>query len=445
VRVFTLLLLACWLASSATPGSAAGVAPGQPPAPQVSLSLHDALSIALANNLQYQSALADERIAEARVVQAHSSLQPSLSAGYSYVHTQTAESFLFPTPRGFQRIVVSGTDINNVNATLEYAIYTGGANVAAVGQAAASLAASQANLAALRATIIRDTTSAYFTLLQAQRAAAVADQAVAVAEANLKTANDLYAAGTSAKVDVLRTEVSLANARVAAIQAHNQAALANAQLANLLDINLNSQITPTDRLEAQTPSYTLQEVLTDAAARPEVAAAQDAVTIAAEAVKEARAGHLPTVSLQIQEASSKPNFFNVPQPQLTETLAATWRIFDGGLTRGKVQEAQAQVDKATLALHGLRNAVDLEAREAYLNYEAALAQLDAARSARQAAQESYRVNAIRFKAGVGTSLELADALLANTQAQDQYISALADLRISLVALQRAAGLLTGTP
>ena len=52
-------------------------------APQVSLSLHDALALALANNLSYQTALADERVAEGGVVQARAGLLPQLSAGYS--------------------------------------------------------------------------------------------------------------------------------------------------------------------------------------------------------------------------------------------------------------------------------------------------------------------------------------------------------------------------
>src|SRR5579872_416375 len=410
-------------------------------APHVSLSLHDALALALANNLNYQSSLADERAAEARVVQARSALWPHLSAGYSYVHAQTAESFQFPSPTGFQKILFSSTDINNVNGTLEYALYDGGANVAGVGQASANLAASQSNVAAQKATIIRDTTSAYFQLIQATRSAIVADQAVSVAGANLTTANEQYQAGTSAKVDVLRTQVSQADARVDAIKAHNEATLANAQLANILNINLSSIVTPTDPLETTAPEYKLGALLASARSRPELAAAQDAVAIADQAVKLARAGVLPTISVQVQEASSKPNFFNVPKPQLTETLAVAWNLWDGGLTRGKVQEASADVDKAKIQLKSLDNGVDLEVREAFFNYTAAMAQVDAARDAQTAAQENYRVNAIRFKAGVGTSLELSDALLSETQAEDQYISALADLRISLVALQRAAGLI----
>jgi outer membrane protein len=444
-RIIALLALGLFWGVAGAPAGA------QPPtgsaqtdtaaAPHVSLSLHDALALALANNLSYQTALADERVAEGGVVQARSALQPHLSAGYSYEHTQTAESVRFPTPSGFQQINFSSTNINNVNGTLEYALYNGGANVAVLGQASANLAASQSNVAAQKNDIIRDTTSAYFRLIETTQSAAVADQAVSVAADNLKTANEQYQAGTSAKVDVLRTEVTLADARVNAIKAHNDAALANAQLANYLNINLSSIITPTDTLVTTTPAYKLGPLLQSAQGRPELASAQDAVAIADEAVRAARAGYYPNIDIQVAEVSSKPNFFNVPQPQLMETLAVTWNLWDGGLTRGKVQEASANVDKAKIQLKSLDNDVDLEVRVAYFNYTASLAAVDAARDAQTAAQENYRVNAIRFRAGVGTSLELSDALLSETQAENQYITSLADLRISLIGLQRAAAIL----
>lgn len=417
-----------------------------PSGPQVSLSLHDALRLALAGNLTYQSALTDEQTAEAQVVQARSAFQPTVSAGYSYEHTQNAAFFAQPLPSAagpptIQKILFSSENINNVNATLQYALYTGGAAQAAIGQAAANLAATQSQLAGLRTSVIRETTSAYFALIQTRKSAQVADQAVTVGTQDLKTANELYQAGTAAKVDVLRSEVTLADARVNAIRAHNEASLANARLANVLDINLASVITPTDGLEMQPPIYTLDSLLVSAETRPELAAAKDAVSIADYAVKGARAGYLPNVGIQVQEASSLPNFVNVPQPQLSEALAVTWQLFSGGLTRGKILQATSQVNRAKINLKAINNDVDLEVRVAYFNYTAAQAQVEAAHEATVAARENFRVNQIRFRAGVGTSLELSDALLSTTQAENQYISALTDLRVALVTLQRAAGLI----
>jgi outer membrane protein len=421
----------------------------QPPQATVrtSLSLADALQLALANNLAYQASAQDVNAAQARVIQAGAGRVPSLSAGYSFVHTQNAAFFNFqsPGPGGKtvnKQIFFSATYLNNVNATLNYALYSGGAVQAAIGQAAAGYSAAQSNYAAQRATVIRDVTNAYFQLIEAQRGTAIADQTVSVATGDLKTANDGLAAGTLAKADVLRQDVALANAHVRDIQAKAGASLANAALANLLNVNLGSEIEPTEGLAVATPSYALDDVLADAIAhRNELGAARAAVDIADAAVQGARSGTLPAVVLQVSDASGKPNFENVPQPQLSETLAVTWKLFDGGLTHGKVAEAKADVAKAKINFKQLSNAVDLEVRQAYFNYTAAQAQVGANKSAQDAADESLRVSQLRFKAGVGTSLELADALLADSTARTDYVNAQANLRIALTELQRAAGLL----
>jgi outer membrane protein len=418
-----------------------------PAAPQLALSLDDALRTALANNLTYKAAAQDVIAAQGQLIEARGGALPSLSAGYSYVHSQNAAFFFIPVPQPtgpprLQKALFSATDMNNVNATLQYALYTGGAVQAAIGQAAAGFSAAQSAYAATRANVIGDATNAYFDLVLARRTAVIQDEAVAVAQQNFTTSQQLYQAGTAAKADVLRQQVTLANAQAEAVRAHNTADLANAQLANLLDLNLNTLIVPSVRLEMQVGSYSLPDLIAQAQTRrPEVAAAADAVTIAELAVKGARAGTLPTVALQVSDASSKPNFVNVPQPQLTETLAVVWKLFDGGLTHGKVVQASAQVDKAKINLRQLRNGVDLEVRRAYFNYAAALAAATAAESAQSAAAEGLRVNQLRYRSGVGTSLELSDALLAYTQTQVQYARALATERTALVELQRAAGLL----
>ncbi len=445
MRIISTVFAACMLAALWAAAPMPSTAQPNPSPPQLSLSLHNALQLALANNLDYQSALTDEHAAEAQVVQARAAFQPSVSAGYSYFHTQNEGAFLFEaqTPQGpkLQQVVVSAENSNSVNATLQYALYTGGDAQARIGQAAANLSGTQSQLAGLRNTLIQDTTTAYFTLIQSRQSAQVADEAVNVAGENLKTADEQFRAGTSAKVDVLRSEVTLADAKVNAIRAHNDASLANARLANILNINLASTVNPTDTLQIQPPAYELDSLLTSAQARPEIAAATDAVTIADYAVKSARSAYLPQVGVQVQEASTLPNFVNVPQPQLSETLAVTWQLFSGGLTRGKVQQALSEVDKAKINLKSIDNSVDLEVREAYFNYTAAQAQVDAAREATVSARENLRVNQIRFKAGVGTSLELSDAVLSATQAEDGYIRAQTDLRVALVSLQRSAGLI----
>ncbi|HTV73823.1 MAG TPA: TolC family protein, partial [Candidatus Acidoferrales bacterium] len=107
--------------------------------------------------------------------------------------------------------------------------------------------------------------------------------------------------------------------------------------------------------------------------------------------------------------------------------------------RGKIDEAEAQLTKAGLNLEQLRNAVDLEVRQAYFNYVAARAQVETARAAVAFSGENLRLSRLRYQNGAGTSLELADALLSDTQAHTDLVGALAAVRTTYAAFQRAVG------
>jgi outer membrane protein TolC len=69
----------------------------------------------------------------------------------------------------------------------------------------------------------------------------------------------------------------------------------------------------------------------------------------------------------------------------------------------------------------------------------ASAQIAAARSALEAASESYRLASARYKVGVGSSIELADAELTLSQAQTDLAGAANTLRTSRAELTRAVG------
>src|SRR5271166_1471557 len=227
--VANLTLLAAALIVTAAEPALARPSPAPSPAPTpISLSLSDAMSLALTNNLTYKAAAQDVIAAEGQLIQARGSAYPSVSAGYAYIHTQDPAYFILPVPQPVgppipQKALFSATDTNNVNATLQYAIYSGGAVQAAIGAAAAGFSASQSNLAAVRADVLNQTTASYYGLVLARKTASIDDEAVDVGKQNLQTSQQLYAAGTVAKADVLRQQVTLANAQVAAVRAHNAA------------------------------------------------------------------------------------------------------------------------------------------------------------------------------------------------------------------------------
>jgi len=120
-------------------------------------------------------------------------------------------------------------------------------------------------------------------------------------------------------------------------------------------------------------------------------------------------------------------------------VALNWNIFDGGHKIARYREAQASLQSAQAQMRSEELTIAQDVEQAYLNVGAADEQIQAARAAVAAADESFRLAQGRFDAGVGTILELTDAQLALTQAQSTEAQALANFHIAIATLERALG------
>jgi outer membrane protein len=114
-------------------------------------------------------------------------------------------------------------------------------------------------------------------------------------------------------------------------------------------------------------------------------------------------------------------------------------MYDGGGRVARYREAQANVDGARSRVRALELDLLREVEQSQITIEEAQERLQAAQTAVVSAQENFRLAQGRFDAGVGTILELTDAQLALTQAQNVEAQALADYRIALYRLDRARG------
>jgi outer membrane protein len=94
--------------------------------------------------------------------------------------------------------------------------------------------------------------------------------------------------------------------------------------------------------------------------------------------------------------------------------------------------AQAQADIATL-----EDAIRIEVSQAYEDYKAAQAALDASHAAIAFAEESYRVRRAQFQAGAAVARDVIDAEAAQRQARLELVNAAIDVRIASVRLDRA--------
>jgi outer membrane protein len=136
-------------------------------------------------------------------------------------------------------------------------------------------------------------------------------------------------------------------------------------------------------------------------------------------------------------------FYGAARPDMNEiwelNLALNWSLFDGGNRIARYREAKANVDAALARVKSAELDISREVEQAQNNVVEADERIQAAQVAVASAQENFRLAQGRFDAGVGTILELTDAQLALTQAQNTEAQALADYRIALARLDRATG------
>jgi len=121
-------------------------------------------------------------------------------------------------------------------------------------------------------------------------------------------------------------------------------------------------------------------------------------------------------------------------------IMLTLPLFQGGLTKGRVAEARANV----LALEAQRDAIKqsilLDVNQAFADLESAAARVEVMEKTLQKARENLDIAQGRYKAGVGPYIEVTDAQLSSVNAETDRIKALYDYHVAIAQLLKAMGI-----
>jgi len=279
--------------------------------------------------------------------------------------------------------------------------------------------------------------------LQALAASARVDSARAqqdTAQTLYTQAQDLRQSGIIAGIDVLRAEVQLSAETNRATRAVNDFQKAKLQLARVIGLPPGQAFDLDPMLpELPTPDLTLDQAVARALdTRGDYKAALERVN-AAEAARQAIIGEaLPAVRVNADfgdiglSPSDAHTTFSV-------TGALQIPIFQGGRTRGRLLEADADLRARRTEAEDLKAAIYYEVQSAFLDLESTKQQLDVATKARDLASQQLTQSRDRFAAGVGSNIEVVQAQEAVAVANEQYISALYGFDLAKGALIRGVG------
>jgi outer membrane protein TolC len=248
---------------------------------------------------------------------------------------------------------------------------------------------------------------------QQQTAQALYDQAL-----NLKQN------GLVAGIEVLRAEVQLSIEMQRATVNANEFEKAKLQLARAIGLPLGQDFALDDRLpELPTSDLTLDSAIEQAyRTRLDYQAALERVR-AAEATRRAAASSLlPSVRVNADYGDIG---LSASDAQVTYAVSGVVSIpiFQGGRSRGKLLEADADLRQRRAEAEDLKASIYYEVRTAFLDLEATAQQLGTATRARDLAAQQLVQARDRFAAGVASNIEVVQAQEAVAIANEQFISA----------------------
>ncbi|HEX6308491.1 MAG TPA: TolC family protein [Longimicrobiales bacterium] len=465
---------------------AAAPASGQQVTDSVSLSLMEALRLALERSEEVRVAEQQVELASAQVRTARSSLLPQVNTQLGYTKTlrsvfqgagfEIPDSLRFEpdstvsvaerisylernTPNAafgalgslFGNLPFGRENAWTAAASLSQPLFAGGRIVSGVQAAQHAEAAAEASLVETRADMALQVRQTYYGALLAQEAEQIVESSVELADQHLARVRLLLETGQASELDALRAEVEVENLRPQLVQARNARELAALNLKRLVNLPIDAPLVLTTALTATDPALpppsdvqlpSLAEAEPRLQQRAAVQAAEEQIAIRREQVQIARGAFLPSVNLQAnlaRQAFPSGFFPSDWQDDWTVGFIVQWPVFQGLRRGAEVDAAQSQQRQAELQATQLREAVRLEYERALGELEQARAQISAASRNVAQATRVYELTELRYQEGLATQLDVSDARLALQQARMNEANAYHDFYLALARAERALG------
>ena len=393
----------------------------------VNVSLEETIQRAFENNRTIKESVAERENAFWSLSEARRQTNPKLTWDFSGA-------------RGGGMNSSTGNSFSNTGS-ISIPIYQGGR--LKEGRRSARYALSSADLSlenTMQAVRLQSTTY-YFNVLQYRNLIAVYEEEVTTLQEHLRNVNAQFRVGTVAKVDVLESQVELANAQQNLVNIQNNYDVAVAELNNYIGLPADTIIRPQDTLTYKKYYLDLGDCIAYALQnRADAAMADYTVKQAESARKSAKAGYRPTISAGVSKGITTRDFAtHKTNDSWSVGVSASWDIFDGGITAAQVNQADAALVRAKEVAAQTREQIQLDVQSAFLQLHAAERNIATTQVAVILGEENYKIAQVRYAAGVGTNLDVMDASRKLTEARSNYFTALYNYNTAKAALDRYMG------
>ncbi len=414
-----------------------------------SISLEQAIQLALRNNKTLQAARVNLEAARAGLTEAEAALYPSFGTNFGFTGSDPIGAIqgerLSGSTLSVERFQVDG------NIELRYDIYAGGGRAASIRRAEQEIRFNQLEIERTSQQIRFEVTQQYLELQRADSNVAIAQASIEDASQTLRDAQLLREALLGTKFQVLQAETSLAFANEDLTQAIAQQRIARRQLAETLSLGQQVELTAGDEIkEKGTWDLSLEESIVLAYKnRAELEQQLIQEEISEQDRQIALAQITPTVSLlaeydylyQFNGNEITLRFLNRGNvgyvDGYTFKAQVEWNFFDGGRAWAQAEVAERNRESAQIEFANQRNQIRLQVETAYYNYLASKDLIKSTFINLQTATEQLRLARLSYQAGVVNQLDVVDAQQVLTTARGRYLQAVISYNQALNGLQRA--------
>ena len=420
---------------------------------QTPLSLKDAVQSALRRNPSIHAAGAGVRAAESRIDAARSGWLPKVNWSESFTRGNNPvyvfSSLLTQHQFGLDNFQIGPLNRpdawNNFQSliSVDQVLYDAGQTRHAVRAAEISQGMSAEEERRARMEVIAGVVRAYYGAVLSAENWNAAREAVRSAEADLRRAENVRAAGMSTDADVLSIRVHLSDVKQRQIRAAADLDVARAALNDALGEPLEREHTLASELRpAELPEATLEDLERKAGVeRPEARQVKLGTRLAETQSAAARSALLPEVTLHTAFEADRQKFITRGGANWMASVGMRWNLVNGLGDKARMAEAAEAERRASAEAARVDSAVRLQVRRAWADLRAAEQRIEVAKASTEMAAESLRITQNRYEAGMTNVTDLLRNETALLETRTRFLAAIYDQRVAATMVEFAAGTL----
>jgi outer membrane protein TolC len=398
-------------------------------AEEVSLTLDETITIALRDNRDILLKTEDLKKAKAGIAEAEAGLYPTLSVGAAWTDTRGLYS--------------KDVGVTSGSIGIRQVLYKGGKIINAIKVSEFGYQASEAALDKAKSEIILNVKNSFYTLLLTQELNRINKAILDNTKAHLEFINVRYKNGQASESDLLGMEAALSDVKQGYELSVNQMEAMQELLRNILYLEKEVVIIPNEKLKSEPREVAFDDALLKALKdRPEIRQLQAQQNAAEKNIEIAKGDSRPSV-VASWDYYSRSNLSGGTAKNWNDYnvlgITVSWPVFDGWLTRSKVNQAIIDLRQAQILGEKAAKDIALELKTAYLDLKDAIEKIKSADDQLKVYKDGLSVIQAKYEAGIASLLDLEDATLSYNVALFNREQAVYDYLTAKAGFEKAAG------